>query len=359
MRILVLGSFHADTAASSIARVLSERHEVVDFPFDQLLAPFGWGRFRRLNIPYELALKLSGSRSELLAGHRLLNFVRAGHFDLVLVTIVKQVRAETLRDLKKRTGALIVGWAQDAITNLAEGELAAAPYDRVFFKDKAIVRRFRDGLCSDRFDFLPQAFDPELHRPISSSDVGPPDCDVATFGNSYPYRAALLADLLADRTISTIVYGATSAHGDPALSRVRRPPVFAHDKSRAMLRTRIAINTNHYAELEGVNKRTFELCGIGACQLTDGPAIAEYFLPEREVFVFRGPRDLVEKVKWLLAHPEDRVKVAAAGLVRAWRDHTYHQRLNEMFDRIPALRGESRVTVPAQQRMGGAGPEGD
>ncbi|APR82146.1 Hypothetical protein A7982_07495 [Minicystis rosea] len=243
---------------------------------------------------------------------------------------------------------MVIGWFPDSIVRLDNADFVGAPYDRIFFKDKIVTQRFRTALASDRFDFLPQAFDPTIHRPVPDR-FAPPDAavDVAIFGNSYGYRAELMAPLLAANDIRTVVYGEMSWGCDPRLAAVYRPDVRGKAKSAAMRVAGIALNTNFYAELGGVNKRTFELAAMGAFQLTDAPAIAEYLTPGIECATFQGPYDLVEQARHWLALPAERAAIARRGLVRAFRDHSYQQRLNEMFDRIPALRGEPKLPVPA------------
>ena len=77
-------------------------------------------------------------------------------------------------------------------------------------------------------------------------------------------------------------------------------------------RCQIALNTNHYAGIGDVNKRTFELGGMGAFQLTDNrPALGEYFEIGKEVVTFDGRADLREKVEYY-PRPVERQQIAAA-----------------------------------------------
>ena len=171
---------------------------------------------------------------------------------------------------------------------------------------------------------------------------------MATFGNSYPFRAILMSRLLDQRDIRTVVYGAPSWIVDPRLLAAYQKPVFSLEKSAAMRVTKIALNTNHFAELGGVNKRTFEVGGMGGFQLTDGPRAADHYEPGVECVVFKGPDDLLDKVRYYLGKPAERAEIARRGLLRAWRDHTYQQRLNEAFDSIPELRSAAKIPVPSE-----------
>jgi spore maturation protein CgeB len=345
MKILILGTSREDTAGGSIARALSAAHDVVMFDYERGFTLFKPRRYR-LNALFHMAIKATRLPSSHFSDRRLLAWASGRRFDLIVIVAINVVPPDVVRELQARTGALVIGWFTDAIVNIHGAEFTQAPYHRVYFKDKVVVDRFRTSLASDRYDYLPQAFDPLIHRPVPAR-LAPQGAavDVATFGNSYPFRAALMAKLFAQKDIRTVVYGNPSWAADGPLAAAYRPPVFGRKKSAAMRAAKVALNTNHFSELGGVNKRTFELGGMGAFQLTDGPAIGDYYAPEVECATFHGPDELVDKVLYYLAHPEERAEIARKGLSRSFREHTYQHRLNEIFDRVPELRGAERLGV--------------
>lgn len=348
MRILVLTTTRRDTAEVSIAEALSSVHEVTSFDYERQRIITLKPGYHRLNNLLHTGLKALKKPVTHFADQALLRWVKGKRFDLVFIVPITTVPPDVVSALKRETGALVLGWFTDAIVNLGGAEFASAPYHRIFFKDKIVVDRFRDALATDRYDYLPQAFDPEIHRPAPAR-LAPrgADADVATFGNSYAFRTHLMGALLEQRDIRTIIYGTPSWLADPRLLAIYRSHVVSLEKSAAMGVTKIALNTNHFSELGGVNKRTFELSGMGAFQLTDGPCVQEYYEPGVECATFRGPDDLVEKVRHYLARPDERAAIARRGLLRAWRDHTYQSRLNQAFESIPELRGAPVIPVPA------------
>jgi hypothetical protein len=356
VRILVLGSLIRDRASDSMAEILALRHEVTIFPYSRAILPFNAGPLVPLNGVYRMALRVAKRSPSYLADLQLLRWIEGKRFDMVLILGVSIVPPEVVKALVDRTGALAIGWFPDAIVNIGDAAFVSAPYERVFFKDKVVTARFRDAFATDRYDFLAQGFDPELHRPVPDS-LAPKDAaaDVAIFGNSYGFRAQMMGHLLEQRDIKTIVYGTMSWNVDPRLKAVYRPPVEGKAKSAAMRVASIALNNVHYSELGGVNKRTFELGAMGAFQLVDAPAVGDYFEPGVECATFRGPKDLVDQVRRWLPLPAERAAIARRGLVRAFREHSYNHRLNEMFERIPALRGEPKLPVP----VGPPEPDGE
>jgi len=353
MNVLVLGSRREDTAASAVGRALSERHSVTIFDYEAGLVPFGYERWRRLNAPYHVVLRAAGKQPGHLSDLRLRRAAVHSRFDLVFITWIQYVPAEVVQAFRD-AGALVVGWFSDAIVNIGAASFIEAPYERVFFKDKVVTARFRSALKCKKYDFLPQAFDTSIHRPVPTTEAG---VDVATYGNSYQYRSTLMRQVLDSPNINAVIYGSASRGVDDRLRRVYRPSVHGLAKSEAMLGAKIALNTNHFAELGGVNVRTFELCGMGAFQLTDGPAVQDYFTPGAEVATFAGSADLLEKVRWYLSQADERSTIAKKGLLRAWSEHTFQHRLNQLFASIPALSGEPELSIPTLPELSSPGSE--
>lgn len=82
-----------------------------------------------------------------------------------------------------------------------------------------------------------------------------------------------------------------------------------------------------------IKGRTFEVPGSGGFLLTDKvPHLEDYFELDREIGVFGSTDELVERVGWWLAHPEERAAVAEAGYRRVLAEHTYDHRFQQIFD---------------------------
>lgn len=77
--------------------------------------------------------------------------------------------------------------------------------------------------------------------------------------------------------------------------------------------------------------RLFEVTGAGAALLTDdSPMVRHLFDPDREVVTYRTVEEAVEKARWLLDHPDERERIAAAGHARTLRDHSTAVRAAEL-----------------------------
>jgi spore maturation protein CgeB len=100
--------------------------------------------------------------------------------------------------------------------------------------------------------------------------------------------------------------------------------------------SKITLN-NHIddAKNEAANMRLFEATGVGTCLLTDWKEnLHELFEPDREVVTYKSVEECIEKVKWLLDHPQEREAIAKAGQARTLKDHTFAQRAIQLDEII-------------------------
>lgn len=83
---------------------------------------------------------------------------------------------------------------------------------------------------------------------------------------------------------------------------------------------------------EQIKGRNFEVPGCGGFLLTgDADNLRDYYEDGKEIVIFRDINDLIAKIKYYLAHEDERIAIAKAGYERTLRDHTYEKRFNELF----------------------------
>jgi hypothetical protein len=91
-----------------------------------------------------------------------------------------------------------------------------------------------------------------------------------------------------------------------------------HDASKAVVRHL------HLREFEGPMCRALYCTGYM-------DELAEFFEPDKEVVVYRNEQELLDKVRYYLAHEDEAEKIRQAGHARALRCHTYQHRFQELF----------------------------
>ncbi|HEX4645543.1 MAG TPA: glycosyltransferase [Verrucomicrobiae bacterium] len=92
-----------------------------------------------------------------------------------------------------------------------------------------------------------------------------------------------------------------------------------------------------------IKGRNFEIPGCGGFLLTDhADNLEDYYVPGREIALFESVDDLVDKVRYYLAHDSERAGIAEAGYSRTLREHSYEQRFSEIFARMGLPPAKSR-----------------
>ncbi|MFZ4619224.1 MAG: CgeB family protein [Bacteroidota bacterium] len=100
-------------------------------------------------------------------------------------------------------------------------------------------------------------------------------------------------------------------------------------QSRVNLNLTASSDTSFPNQIKG---RNFEIPGCGGFQLSEyAEHLDEYFTPEKEIVCFRSEGEMLDKIRYYLAHENERIAIAEAGYQRTLRDHTYEKRFNELF----------------------------
>jgi spore maturation protein CgeB len=263
---------------------------------------------------------------------RLLSTIGTFAPTVVLVLLGNQISPKAIARIRRQSKTRIICWCQDQMTTLGRQFLLGGEYDAVFVKDKYMQDLFSRMIRSTQFYYLPEACNPRMHRPIelSASDRATYGCDVMIAGSLYYYRQEILRqfdgmdlkvwgyrpDWLIDRLPARFM--GRDVHGD--------------DKVRAARAAKVCVNTLHYAEVNGLNCRAFELAGCGGFQLiTSVPALAEHFIPGAEIAIFSTVDELIDKTRYYLGNPDEAKAIAERGRLRAHKDHTYEHRLSTIL----------------------------
>lgn len=85
----------------------------------------------------------------------------------------------------------------------------------------------------------------------------------------------------------------------------------------------------------GLNMRHFEITAAGGFLLCyEQPELGDLFEIGKECVTFRNETDLVEKIDYYLANPDERVKIAQAGQQRTLSEHLYSHRLQQLVEYV-------------------------
>lgn len=239
-----------------------------------------------------------------------------------------EVWLETLAMLHNGSEAVLIGWSTDDSWKYAQFSRFVAPAFDIFATTyrAALTRARHDGL--NNYVLTQWAADSaSLVEPLPAVRCRH---SVTFVGSAYGNRPRWI-DELRRRGIKVECFGHGWKHG----------PVTANTVARIMRESIISLNfADSGLVMRGllpehsrqIKARLFEVPGAGGFLLTeDAAGLEEFYLPGEEVAVFSGIDELVSKIKFFLAHPEERDRIARAGFLRTRQEHTYDHRFRELF----------------------------
>jgi spore maturation protein CgeB len=95
-----------------------------------------------------------------------------------------------------------------------------------------------------------------------------------------------------------------------------------------------------------IKARVFEVPGGGGCLLTEpAEGLEQYFRIGEEIIAFEGVKELADRIRFFLAHPDKRDAVARQGFERVAKEHTYDRRFAELLEGFPSTVERPRRSI--------------
>jgi hypothetical protein len=182
-----------------------------------------------------------------------------------------------------------------------------------------------------RAEFLPLAFDPLV---IESLPIPVMRTSAVSIVGGYGrhWNVDELYTKLAEETPIEF-YGYGYENAPEPVRRRYRGQAWGVDMYRVCLSSYIVFN-RHGGVAQGFsnNLRMFEATGCGALLMTEySPNLSDYFT-DAECVSYVNADDAVSRIRYLLAHPAELRKIAAAGQQRTVTEHTYFQRMPKVSE---------------------------
>ena len=106
-------------------------------------------------------------------------------------------------------------------------------------------------------------------------------------------------------------------------------------KSELLFGSKIVFNNFHYAEIESVNCKFFEIAGLGAFQICDyRPTVDEYSKIDSKQFTFKSIDEAIELIKFYLDNTKLRHEIADAQYEHFIQNHTYEHRVKQILETV-------------------------
>src|SRR3569623_1037926 len=152
--------------------------------------------------------------------------------------------------------------------------------------------------------------------------------------------------------VAVTTYGAGWNEG--RIESAEGPRLFAQSKIVLGIGT-----VGHCSDFYALKLRDFDAAMSGSLYLThDNPDLYALFTVGEEIVTYRSISDCVEKVRYYLAHDEERESIARAGRARAQTCHTWDTRFAELFRYLSRGGHEDISFEPGRQNTAPASDAG-
>lgn len=204
-------------------------------------------------------------------------------------------------------------------------------YDLILTSFPHFVPRLQAmGIASEYFRI---GFDTRILEQLGAVEK---DVDASFVGgiSRHHGKAVPVLEYLARNTpIQFFGYGVDSLDRTSPIVARHHGEVWGLAMYRALARSRVTLNRHiNVAENNANNMRLYEATGVGSLLITDRKDnLGDLFEVGKEVVAYSSQEEAAELIRHYLAHPEEAEVVAKAGQARTLRDHTYHQRMEELL----------------------------
>jgi spore maturation protein CgeB len=271
---------------------------------------------------------------------RLLEEVQAEGPDVILCVLLGyEIWLEALDLIRSGSQAILINWSTDDSWKYEQfSRFIARPFHiyATTYPD-AVSKSLGDGYTN--FVLTQWAANAErLVEPLPASECSRP---VSFVGSMYGNRRKWIA-ALRERGIEVECFGHGSDGGTVSLEqmqRIIRESVISlnfGDSGLVLQGTTLGKNRQ-------LKARVFEVSGAGGFVMTEqAENLEKFYVPDREIVIFEGVDELVDRINYFLAHPDERDAIAWAGYRRTREEHTYDARFRHLLALAAQLKAENR-----------------
>lgn len=292
------------------------------------------------NILYRVRKRFIGPVDLAGANAAILAAVSQDDFDVLWIDKGLSIEAATLCEARRRRPALrIVGYSPDDVMNPSNRSrqfVEHLPFYDVFFTTKLSGVLDLHSLGCRRAERVGDAYHPGVHRPL---DV--PPCEKPILGGPVGFIGDWERErersivYVAERGVDVRVWGTNWRHASARSRhlRVEARALWSNDYARAICSFDINLAFLRKANRDVSTTRSVEIPACGGFMLAERTEEHLALFEEgKEAEFFGSNEELVEKVRYYLAHDQQRRHIAAAGYQRCLRSgYSNQERLNHML----------------------------
>ena len=255
----------------------------------------------------------------------------------VLLSIQGTIDQHTVKQLRQYSPHLkIIYWWGDILTEQAQRRLEAAAdfSDRLLLSYLGSYETLKP-VYGDRLIYFPFAASRGFHSvgSLSAQDRKRFTSAVAFVGSYYPERCALLRYLNKQLDTPVSVWG----RGWRKCGGIRHHGALSlADSLKVYSCSRISLNLHHVDTPNGCNMKFYEIPAAGGFQVCDWQALMNSTELGRQTVTCRTLPEFSERVKYYLAHEQERRQILQQNSDTVFTTADYETRLAELLQQITA-----------------------
>lgn len=213
-------------------------------------------------------------------------------------------------------------------------------YDFVITTKTSELQCYQGLMPKSSIILTTQGYDKTLHKPCNSFEEKLKY--VAFIGLAEPSRFAIVEKLIQARIEVRIAgkgwYGFFKKYASNPFFRFEGEGLFGEDYARFISNAYFSIGllSKRFPELH--TTRTFEIPACGTALVTERNVETSQFFTEEEAIFYDTPEEMVERIRYYLAHPDGLKVLTAKGQERVHRDgRDYECILNGVLDKVMSI----------------------
>lgn len=236
-----------------------------------------------------------------------------------------------------------IGWWVEPETHIHEAIVEAQLFDWYFCMNETCVDLMRQSGYKST-SYLPHAVSTTAFYPMPDVVKRYDLCFVGKHGD----KRQKLIEAALKVTDNIVIYGPRWREKNltnPKLSSLCKGAYIAGDDlNRLYNESRLVLNVTgwdgaHGSQPSGLNMRILEVPATQSCLLTDRiRELNQIFVEDQDVLVFDNEAELIQKLTWALAHPEQRQTVAAAGYRVVSASYSYEHTVTKILGEFEKVR---------------------
>jgi len=330
VRVLSIGQLREGQTCFERAKVFQEiGWEIVQF--DILKYAEHGGRVRR-----SLQHRLLDGPDVRRFNRDLLNLVRLdSRFDAIWVDKGRWLFADTLKEIKERTGAFAVHYTPDpAFTVHTSRHFVGGIryYDLCVTTKKYEIDTYADA-GAQKVIFTLQGIDERFSRIQECGEIGSPLREGLVFIGHRESHYEQTLSAIAKSGLDVRVWG--PGWETSRLSYAQGGAVIGDKYPRTLASGKIGVGLLSKLYPDAFTTRTFEMPAAGLLMIAERTPEHEALLEEgREVEFFSDMNEFVEKSKYYLDHERERIEIAKRGREKALRKYTWRAVMQPVIEEI-------------------------